>query len=663
MARMSLEHVTLRVDGMTCPACEDRIATALLRVEGVRGAVASLQGGRVEVDYEGSLVDVPRLKAAIEGSGYAIRGKGAAGTTLALGIGLLLIAAYLVAGSKGLFNALPRVDASIGYAMLFVVGLLTSIHCVAMCGGIAIAQGLGSGPEGKASEAGSRFERLRPGLLYNGGRMLSYAVIGGIAGAIGSAFSFSPTVKGIIAAAAGLFMVVLGLRMLGLIKGLPSPSGLLPPGLRGAGNRLAARFRGRGPFAVGLLNGLMPCGPLQTMQLYALGTGSFIAGAASMLIFSAGTVPLMLLFGATAALLPRKFVPVMVKASAVLVMFLGVVTFARAAALAGVALPEPPKLAAAALSPASPASPSSPGARPAPSQAGSLAAPASPIAAPAQASVQKAIVDGGVQRITTEFKDGYYVPFTVQAGLPLKWTIRVTADELNGCNNPLTVPSYGIRKELVPGDNLVEFTPKQAGRIGYTCWMGMIRSTITVVDRLSANDEAPPRTADLLAEGLGLQPAGGSCCSTAAAPAFAGGKVPTETIGMPVIKDGVQVVTVTVTAQGYSPAAIVLQKGIKAVIRFRPEALTSCNNPVVFPEYNGALDLSKGQLETPPLPVSGDFGFQCWMGMLHGYVKVVDDLSKVDTGRLRAEIAAYRAPAAGGCCGAGTAGSAAGNGK
>jgi len=122
---------------------------------------------------------------------------------------------------------------------------------------------------------------------------------------------------------------------------------------------------------------------------------------------------------------------------------------------------------------------------------------------------------------------------------------------------------------------------------------------------------------------------------------------------MPIVKDGIQEITITVDNRGYTTAAIVLQKGMKAVIKFKAAQLTSCNNVVMFPEFNGGLDLSKGQLETPPLPVSKDFTFQCWMGMLHGYVKAVDDLSKVDVDKVRAEVAAYRATASGGvggCC-------------
>lgn len=642
---MSSRRETLYVDGMTCSACEAKITKSLLAIKGVSHAEAHVQGGRVIVEFDDMLTSLTGMKAAIEKIGYATREKDGASTTIALGIGILITAAYLVASSSGLFNALPKVDASIGYAMLFVVGLLTSIHCAAMCGGIALSQSIRNLEPTSSAPPESRLSQLTPALLYNGGRVLSYTIIGGLVGALGAAFSFSPTVKGIIAGLAGLLMVVLGFKMLGILKGLPGASNLLPLGLRKLASRFVSGLQKRGAFAVGILNGLMPCGPLQTMQLYALGTGSAITGALSMFIFSAGTVPLMLVFGLSATLLPRRFVPIMVKASAVLVVFLGVVTSGRAASLAGIALPDLPTLTRGAY----PGNLSL-------ARAGTSIIPVSDsgISVSSGGGTIKAIIADGVQTVTTEFKNGYYVPFVVQAGIPVKWTIRVTADELNGCNNPVTIPSYGIRKELIPGDNLVEFTPAKAGTIGYTCWMGMIRSKITVVPDLAAADAEKPSTADPVAEGLGSQTAGGGCCSGNTNPAFAGRKIPVDTIGMPVIKDGVQQITISVNAQGYSPAAIILQKGMKAIIRFKPEVLTSCNNPVVFPEFNGALDLAKGQLETPPIPITADFTFQCWMGMIHGYAKVVDDINKVDIDKIRSEIGNYTAAggASGSCCGA-----------
>ncbi|MCD1655188.1 sulfite exporter TauE/SafE family protein [Treponema zuelzerae] len=480
---MKSKRIMLHVDGMTCGACESRITKTLRALSGVLSAEARVQSGQVIVEYDEDQIDLSRIENAIENIGYPIRRKNKAATAIALGIGLLLVAAYLIASVSGVFSTIPQITANVGYAMLFVIGLLTSIHCVAMCGGIALSQSVGmQGPEAAANSVsmGERFRRLRPGLFYNLGRIVSYTSIGAVVGALGATFNFSSASKGIIAALAGAFMILLGLKMLGVVRGFPQIGKVVPAPLRKAAGAISRRLRRGGPFAVGILNGLMPCGPLQTMQLYALGTGSVLAGAISMFVFSLGTVPLMLLFGLTATLLPRKFVPIMVKASAVLVMFLGAVTFARAATLAGISLP--------AITVSSPAV-------------------LEPTGNVARARLIKADVSDGKQTVLTEFRNGQYVPFAAQSGLPLTWTIRISAEDLNGCNNEIVIPAYDVRKKLVPGDNVIEFTPTKAGRVAYSCWMGMIRSSITVTDALGNEPSAT-----LPEEPLAL-PGGSGCCA------------------------------------------------------------------------------------------------------------------------------------------------------
>lgn len=510
---MGIRNTTIFITDMTCSACEARIAKTLEGMDGVVTVKVSLKGGRANLEYDDEKTNLEKIRAAIEKIGYTVGDDNKKSTTIAVGIGILLAALYMLANAAGLFNSIPTINASLGYGMLFVVGVLTSVHCVVMCGGIALSQSVASlgntqsqtNAENVQASAGV-LKKLTPGFLYNGGRVVSYTIVGGVVGALGAAFSFSPVMKGLISAAAGIFMILLGLKMLGLLTGLPKFSSIRFAPLQRTLGRFSASMKKRGPFAVGLLNGLMPCGPLQTMQLYALGTGSFIAGALSMFIFSIGTVPLMLGFGLAAAFIPKKFIPVMVKASAVLVMFLGMITLGRAAALSGIALPEFPALRAG-LSQIS---------------AGIFGNPAADWSDTRTAGgVAKATLEDGIQTVLTDFgSSGYYMPLVVQVGIPVKWTIRVTEDGLNGCNNPISIPSYSIRRTLKPGDNLIEFTPKKEGVIAYTCWMGMISSRITVVGDLAdakaiskLNATTP---AGLLAtgrngaSGTGL---GGCCCS------------------------------------------------------------------------------------------------------------------------------------------------------
>jgi uncharacterized protein len=451
----------LLVHGMSCAGCEGKIRQAVERLDGVVACVAEYATSRVRVSYDPERVDRPRIEAAIRDAGYAVvdaEAASAAGAArsprlvggfqpLALGgIALLVLGLLLGLRASGIFAAIPEVGAGIGYGLVFVVGLLTSLHCVAMCGAIGLSQSVIDGP---APASGAR--RFAPALLYNAGRVAAYTAIGGIVGALGSVIGFSRSVQGIVVAVAGLFMILMGVTMLDLF---PSLRRLVPRMPRGVG-RLVGKAGASRPFVVGLLNGLMPCGPLQSMQIYALGTGSAAAGALSMLLFSLGTVPLMLGFGAVSALFPRGARARVVGVSALLVAFLGVGMVARGVSLSGASAP---RVRAAAA-----------------------------VAAP-RGSLQGKVAEvrDGVQYVETTISASSYEPIVVQAGVPLRWNVKASSSTLTGCNNTMIVPSWGIEKRLVPGNNVIELVPGAAGDVRYSCWMGMIRSVIHVVSDLSA---------------------------------------------------------------------------------------------------------------------------------------------------------------------------------
>ncbi|MBI4856321.1 MAG: hypothetical protein HY818_06260 [Acetobacterium woodii] len=97
----------------------------------------------------------------------------------------------------------------------------------------------------------------------------------------------------------------------------------------------------------------------------------------------------------------------------------------------------------------------------------------------------KATVSDGVQMVATTLDQGIYKPIVVQTGVPVKWTITAKDGDLNSCNNKMVIRSYGVEKQLAVGENVVEFTPTKAGTINYSCWMGMVGSTITIVDDIN----------------------------------------------------------------------------------------------------------------------------------------------------------------------------------
>jgi len=97
------------------------------------------------------------------------------------------------------------------------------------------------------------------------------------------------------------------------------------------------------------------------------------------------------------------------------------------------------------------------------------------------ASRQSAAVQDGVQYITSAVSGGWYEPISVQQGIPVKWTLNAPSGSLNGCNDSIIIPAYNLQVKLKTGENLIEFTPDESGTFTFSCWMGMVRSSITVV--------------------------------------------------------------------------------------------------------------------------------------------------------------------------------------
>lgn len=453
----------LQIDGMTCTSCEMRIENALKKLDGVLDAKAIFSSSNVYITYDANVIRLEQIIETVENLDYQVKNRAGEKATPAtnkkkaaedkmsinqlLGIGIILFALYVIVKNTVGFNFIPEINQSMGYGILFFIGLLTSLHCIAMCGGINLSQCVSYKVDNGNP---SKLTKLKPSLLYNSGRVVSYTIIGGIVGALGSGISFSGAAKGIVAIISGVFMVIMGLNMLNIFPWLRKLNPRMP---KIFGNKIHNNNGMYGSFYVGLLNGLMPCGPLQAMQIYALGTGSFAAGALSMFMFSIGTVPLMFGFGAVSTMLSGKFTHKMMKVSAVLVIVLGVIMANRGMALSGFSLPSMPFS----------------------------------VNSGAQGS-SVATIQGDIQIVTTKLSPGRYEPITVQKGIPVKWIIQAQKGDINGCNNEIVIPKLNKKKKFEAGDNIIEFTPTEAGTFAYSCWMGMIRSEITVVDDINEID-------------------------------------------------------------------------------------------------------------------------------------------------------------------------------
>ncbi len=339
------------------------------------------------------------------------------------------------------------------FVPMFVVGLVTSIHCVAMCGSLVLTYAI------KDDAEGTLVQRSLPHFAYQGAKIVSYVLVGLALGAIGAAFDLGG-VRGWVTLGAGVFMVLLGLNMTGKFPALRRlalrPPRFLVKALSSARKKAEAEdAEGHKslatPISFGLLTGLLPCGPLQAAQIAAAAAASPIAGAITMLGFGLGTAPLMLGFGTVSGMLGKKFKERMAIVAAVLIVGLGLVMFNRGAMLVG--FPVTGQTIKEAV----------------------LGGPA-PVA---EGEYQRGA--DGVVEVPLVIENVRFAPEVL--AIPANEPVRLVVDrrEKNACSDQLAIPQLGILANLRPfATTVVELPATTSGTYTLTCGMGMMAGRVQV---------------------------------------------------------------------------------------------------------------------------------------------------------------------------------------
>lgn len=303
---------SLAIQGMTCESCVLKVTHAIQSVPGVTEVKVSLMDAKASFVLPERSSRMEEIIRAIEKAGYEVNL-----TTRKFEwfyvwgfIGLVV----LMMLSNQLRNFEPSLEGA-SYGLIFVIGLFTSVHCVGMCGGITLSQ----------VSHGQSF-RLRSFSLvqYHLGRIFSYTIVGAILGGIGAFASPSERLRDILTVAGGI-----GMTLFALAGILPKWFGKFRLPVFTANRARAESVLGRSSLGLGFINGFVPCGPLQGMQLFALASGSMLRGGISMLIFSLGTVPLLMGFGTFVTLLSPKLRSRLVKLGLLFVLLLGFMMIMR----------------------------------------------------------------------------------------------------------------------------------------------------------------------------------------------------------------------------------------------------------------------------------------------------------------------------------------------
>ena len=467
---------------MTCINCKKAIENGLGNITGVESVSVNYKTGKCEITIDTGLVGWKDIFNAIEDLGYTIGNNKKTDLINIVSIVVIIVSLYYFLEQTGLLNLLnfeKVADSTMGFGMLFVIGLMTSVHCIAMCGGINVSQCLSEN---------KKFSGLSP-VMYNLGRVVSYTVIGFVLGFAGMLFGtgenlgVSSIIQGLIKSFAGIYMVIMGVNMLGFVPQIKRLTFHLP--------NFIGKFRVKNsqPFVVGLLNGFMPCGPLQSIQLVALATGNPFTGGLSMFAFSLGTVPLMLGLGSLVSVLGKRFTDRMMTVGAVLVTVMGLAMVSQGASLTGMIKSENLMVIVVMLAFMCIVENINFNKRQVKTVSlmiilfiGIFTSRFTAINYVSDNDESSYHMENGVQVVESQLASGKYPSIKVKKDVPVRWIINAPDGSINGCNYKIYINSYGIEHTFQKGENIIEFTPTKSESIGYSCWMGMIKGNINVVE-------------------------------------------------------------------------------------------------------------------------------------------------------------------------------------
>ncbi len=215
-----------------------------------------------------------------------------------------------------------------------MIGLVGSLHCIGMCGPIAISLPLGRK---------GWWHRTLGGLTYNFGRILTYGLLGAVFGLLGRGIEMAGLQQwaSILIGVAMILSVLFPALFKGKVK--------LEQFLFGYAGKMIGKFRKLfaiqsfpSLFLIGLLNGLLPCGLVYVAVAGALNTNSVAGGIGFMIVFGLGTLPVMLAIPLLGNLFGAGFRKKYRYLLSVLVVALGILFVLRGLSL-GIPYVSPPK--------------------------------------------------------------------------------------------------------------------------------------------------------------------------------------------------------------------------------------------------------------------------------------------------------------------------------
>src|SRR3989339_272233 len=292
---MTTQKYTFHVQGMHCNSCVLMIESELGDLPYLTHVKSSLKNNSVEVvgDFGDKTPEqiADELTAPLRPHGYTVsvekktKENKWADFKIAIPAALAFAVLFVVVQKMGLVNLVSAGDVTYGTA--FVIGIVASLStCMAVVGGLLLSMSATFAKEG---------DKIKPQVLFHLGRIISFFILGGAIGALGSAFQLGPITNFIIGIIIGLVMFVLGLNLLDIFHWTKRLQPSMPKFLSQKALNVTKLNHTLTPALVGIITFFLPCGFTQSMQIYTLSTGSFLSGGLTMLSFALGSFPMLAL--------------------------------------------------------------------------------------------------------------------------------------------------------------------------------------------------------------------------------------------------------------------------------------------------------------------------------------------------------------------------------
>jgi sulfite exporter TauE/SafE len=211
--------------------------------------------------------------------------------------GMAMLPLHLPGGTAG----------QVELTVFFLVGLLGGAHCLGMCGPLVTMYSERMATDRSSKKGVLSTYEVRQHALFNAGRTVSYALIGGIFGLAGSLVfgasaavtTFDTPLRAGVGILTGVFIMAVGGRYVTGQSGAPSllANGPISGFYHRAVTHIEEWVSGPGIFGLGLVHGLLPCPLLYPAFLYAFARGSPVGGIITLGILGLGTFPTLFLYG------------------------------------------------------------------------------------------------------------------------------------------------------------------------------------------------------------------------------------------------------------------------------------------------------------------------------------------------------------------------------